>query len=93
MMGYIAPVQQLTYQQYHQRVMKEKQKPFSVDRVYPIQNNMQYDSVKEHSTFIQPNGFDFESENKRPSKETPLVVHHMFENELDEKGIFLDTKI
>ncbi|GAA0301478.1 hypothetical protein GGQ92_001360 [Gracilibacillus halotolerans] len=92
-MGYIAPVQQLTYQQYHQRVMKEKQRPFLVDRVYPIQNNMQYDSVKEEKLLVPENNFIYDKDNKLKNTGQQVIVNHTFMNDLDEKGLFLDTKI
>ncbi|MFC4403272.1 hypothetical protein [Gracilibacillus xinjiangensis] len=45
-MGYIMPVDNYQYQQYHNRVTKEERDPFPIEKLYPVQFNMQYDREK-----------------------------------------------
>ncbi|WP_058308116.1 hypothetical protein [Gracilibacillus massiliensis] len=41
-MGYIMPVENYQYQQYHNRVTKKERDPFPIEKLYPIQFGMQY---------------------------------------------------
>ncbi|KAB8139085.1 hypothetical protein F9U64_01425 [Gracilibacillus oryzae] len=45
-MGYILPVDNFQYQQYHNRVTKTERDPFPIEELYPIQFNMDYESEK-----------------------------------------------
>ncbi|SHM40844.1 hypothetical protein [Gracilibacillus kekensis] len=41
-MGYIMPVENYQYQQYHNRVTKNERDPFPIEKLHPIQFSMRY---------------------------------------------------
>ncbi|GAB2532795.1 hypothetical protein [Gracilibacillus alcaliphilus] len=44
-MGYIIPVDNYQYQQYHQRVTQPKQDPYPIEKLYPSQFDLHYDRI------------------------------------------------
>ncbi|UOQ86491.1 hypothetical protein [Gracilibacillus salinarum] len=53
-MGYIMPVENYQYQQYHQRVTKEKRDPFPIEKVYPVQHDTTYEESQTNREEVLP---------------------------------------
>ncbi|MGP4041144.1 hypothetical protein ACTWP4_14790 [Gracilibacillus sp. D59] len=61
-MGYIMPVENYQYQQYHNRVTRKERDPFPIERLYPIQFGMRY---KEERTKEEPKKIVIPQQKKR----------------------------
>lgn len=92
-MGYIAPIHHLTYQNYHQRMIKEKRQSFSVDRLYPVHYHLQYDSKTDTAHYLDRN-FHY-STGKRLDREqrTYGYMDVSMGDENINKGRLIDVKV
>lgn len=93
LLGYIAPIHHLTYQNYHQRMIKEKSKPFSVDRLYPVHHHLQYESTMDTVPYLDRN-FHY-STAKRLDREQRVYgnIDLSMEDENIMKGRLIDVKV
>ncbi|MGN8644579.1 hypothetical protein ACTNEO_00660 [Gracilibacillus sp. HCP3S3_G5_1] len=71
-MGYIIPVENYQYQQYHNRVKQEKSDPFPIEKLYPIQLAMhdRKQQTKEETKKVKS---DVQKQKKRKRKQ---VLEH-----------------
>ncbi|QGH35600.1 hypothetical protein GI584_16790 [Gracilibacillus salitolerans] len=85
-MGYIMPVENYQYQQYHNRVTREERDPFPIERLYPIQFGMRY---KEEQTKDEPKKIMIPQQKKRKrdqATEQEIHTKHTIYAEVTGKG-------
>ncbi|WP_208590201.1 hypothetical protein [Gracilibacillus suaedae] len=85
-MGYIMPVENYQYQQYHNRVTREERDPFPIERLYPIQFGMRY---KEERTKEKPKRIIIPQQKKRRRHQVTVQKsqpNHMIYAEVTGKG-------
>ena len=93
-MGYIAPIHQLTYQNYRQRLMKEKRKAFSVNRVYPVHHHLQYEQTKDEASFSINKNLHYSTDKLIDSEGSHMIhANHILADEQTKKGQLFDVKI
>ena len=66
-MGYILPIENYQYQQYHNRVTQPERDPYPVERLYPTQLDMAYE--KQFT-----NRDDYVSDSDKPEKKKQGIV-------------------
>ncbi|GAE94275.1 hypothetical protein JCM21714_3415 [Gracilibacillus boraciitolerans JCM 21714] len=93
-MGYIMPIENYQYQQYHQRVTQQEHDPFPIERLYPIQSSMYYNqerSKEEPRKNLIPQT-KVRNTNKSKDIENEHPKHKIY-SEVTGKGINFQAKV
>lgn len=93
LLGYIAPIHHLTYQNYHQRMIKEKSKPFSVDRLYPVHHHLQYESTMDTVPYLDRNFHYSTAKLSDREQRTYGYMDVSMGDENKNKGRLIDVKV
>lgn len=73
-MGYIMPIENYQYQQYHQRVTNKKRDPFPIEKLYPIPFQQQYEHNHSGEEFVLNNAktIDDKGSNRTDKQKLPF---------------------
>ncbi|SFL36355.1 hypothetical protein SAMN04487943_101173 [Gracilibacillus orientalis] len=86
-MGYIIPVENYQYQQYHNRDTRRERDPFPIEKLYPIQFGMHY---KQERTREEPKKVVIPQQKKRVhqqiTEKESQTKHHTIYAEVTGKG-------